>query len=234
MGSIKITILQKDINNEISRELKQKIISQKSDFLILPEFFPFTSKNSNIVNLASNATKNLDNLIELSNSYKGVIIGGSFIREENGKYFHSCPIVFEGVLVDWYDQKHLSKNCNPEVSKGEKDSFYILKGIRFAILMGQDLNDPKLLQNIKNEEIKFLFYIASEVDNDFSFEEDLARFSRIARENNVYLFRSCGIGNLFEKELKGRSLYSSPSGINWKVAPSEEAAEIIKTINLNY
>lgn len=234
MASFKATIFQKNINSDIAKDQKQKVLMQKSDFLILPEYYPLATKNTSLINLASNSRKNIDNLIDLSLTYKGVIIGGSFIREDNGKYYHSCPIVLDGALVDWYNQK-IIKELDQDISKGNlEEGIYILNGIRFALMIGKEISDNKLLEYYKNENIQILFHLESNPQNSHTFAEDLKQYSQIASENQMYIFRTCGTGLLFEKQLIGRSLFASPAGINWKVAPAEKESEIIKTINLNF
>ena len=80
MNIIKITVFQKNINTDISRDQKQKLITQKSDFLILPRFCPTIAKVSEKSTLHNHKIY-VDKLLEISEYYKGVIIGGTILRE---------------------------------------------------------------------------------------------------------------------------------------------------------
>jgi len=233
MPSVRVTLFQKNINSEISKDQKQKLISQKSDFLILPEYFPSIDPGDSIRNMASRNKINLDRILEISEYYKGVIIGGSIFREENGKIFNSCPIVQNITLIDWYDKRD-SSGKKKEIAIGENSGIYIMNSVRFGILSGNEALDETVLQNFSKEKIQILFHPfaqngTSEIE---SYEHDLDYYLSLSKKYSFHILRTCGIGNLFGDQIEGRSLYSSPTGINWKVGKAENNTEVMKTVTL--
>ncbi|MCE9500718.1 MAG: amidohydrolase [Leptospira sp.] len=233
MPSSKVTLFQKNINSEISKDQKQKLLSQKSDFLILPEYFPFLEPGDSIRNSISKSKENLDRILEISEYYKGVIIGGSIFREENGKIFNSCPIVQNVTLIDWYDKRIPGPN-EKEIQNGDSSGIYIMNSIRFGILCGNESADEKILQNFSDEKIQVLFHLFADTDSSTkeSYDKYLDHYLKLSKQYSFHILHVCGTGNIFGKNMEGRSLYASPSGINWKVGMSENNSEVIKTVSI--
>jgi predicted amidohydrolase len=236
MNIIKITVFQKNINTDVSRDQKQKLISQKSDFLILPRFFPTLAKVSEKSTLHNHKIY-VDKLLEISEYYKGVIIGGTVLREVNGKIYESCPIIQDINVIDWYDARIPEKTGDLPVTAGESESIFILGGVRFAILIGNESKNEAFLSHIHEEKVELLLNSSSIYNTDTEpaeYLKDLDLFSEYSRNYSLNIVRASGIGRLFNnKELSGRSFYSSNTGIKWKVASFENQNEIIKTVNIN-
>lgn len=236
MNIIKITVFQKNINTDISRDQKQKLITQKSDFLILPRFCPTIAKVSEKSTLHNHKIY-VDKLLEISEYYKGVIIGGTILREVNGKLYESCPIIQDINVIDWYDARIPEKVGDLPVSSGDSESIFILGGVRFAILIGNESKNESFLSHIQSEKVELLLNTSS----IFTYETepsdyltDLDLYSDFSKTYSLNIVRASGIGRLFNnKELSGRSFYSSTSGVKWKVASFENQNEIIKTVNIN-
>jgi predicted amidohydrolase len=236
MNIIKITVFQKNINTDVSRDQKQKLISQKSDFLILPRFFPTLTKVSEKSTLHNHKIY-VDKLLEISEYYKGVVIGGTILREVNGKVYESCPIIQDINVIDWYDARIPEKSGELPVAAGESESIFILGGVRFAILIGNESKNESFLSHIKSEKVELLLNsssIYSSESEPAEYQKDLDLFSEHSKNYSLNIVRASGIGRLFNnKELSGRSFYSSNTGIKWKVASFENQNEIIKTVNIN-
>ncbi|MBP9886095.1 MAG: amidohydrolase [Leptospiraceae bacterium] len=236
MNIIKITVFQKNINTDISRDQKQKLISQKSDFLILPRFFPTIAKVSEKSSI-HNYKIYVDKLLEISEYYKGIIIGGTILREVNGKLYESCPIIQDINVIDWYDARVPEKMGDLPVTPGESESIFILGGVRFAILIGNESKNENYLSHIHSEKVDLLLNSASIYNSDSEPSEylkDLDLYSEYSKNYSLNIVRASGIGRLFNnKELSGRSFYSSNTGVKWKVASFENQNEIIKTVNIN-
>lgn len=236
MNIIKITVFQKNINTDISRDQRQKLISQKSDFLILPRFFPTIAKITEKSSI-SNYKIYVDKLLEISEYYKGIIIGGTILREVNGKLYESCPIIQDINVIDWYDARVPEKMGDLSISAGESESIFILGGVRFAILIGNESKNENFLSHIQSEKVDLLFnssLIYSSDSEPAEYQRDLDLYSEFSKNYSLNIVRSSGIGKLFNnKELSGRSFYSSNTGVKWKVASFENENEIIKTVNIN-
>lgn len=232
MNSLKITIFQKDINTTIPPEVLKKILQQKSDFLILPEFYPALRKEKLAKESAENLKNNTNLLSGVSESYKGVLIGGSMFRPDEDKLYHSVPIFHETILIDWYDKRDISSD--EQIASGSGEKFFIINGIRFAILIGDEIQREERLEEIQKEGINLVFHLDSvSMDSQQSWESDLEFFAELAKKFDLNILRTTGFGQAMGKEYKGRSFLATPHGITWKVAASEEEKEILKTIQIN-
>ncbi len=233
MSTIKVTVFQKNIHSEITKDQKQKLIAAKSDFLLLPEYFPsFNPQDKTTIEKSKRKELYLDKILEVSEYFKGVIIGGSIVREFEGKYYYSTPIVQNVNLIDWYDKKvHEEK----DIQNGDNDGIFILSGVRFAIFCGGDLSPntySSQMERIQNEKIAIVLHLASN-SNFANYEDDLKFYSNIAKNYNVQIIKCSGTGSHNENKLDGRSLFATKTGLNWKVAPFENDTEIIKTLTVN-
>ena len=236
MNIIKITVFQKNINTDVSRDQKQKLISQKSDFLVFPRFFPTIAK-VNEKNTLHNNKIYVDKLLEISEYYKGVIIGGTILREVNGKLYESCPIIQDINVIDWYDARVPEQMGDLPLAPGESESIFILGGVRFAILIGNESKNQNFLAHIHSEKVELLLNTSSIYNSDTEpsdYQKDLDLYSDFSKTYSLNIVRASSIGRLFNnKELSGRSFYSSNTGVKWKVASFENQNEIIKTVNIN-
>jgi hypothetical protein len=233
MSIVKITLFQKNILTEISREQKQKLISQKSDFLVFPEFFPLTGKWSE-KSPTENSKLYIDRLLEISEYYKGTIIGGTVIRRVDSKLLNSCPVIKDVAIIDWYDQ--YTKNGIFTVDSGDSGNVFMLDGVRFSILVGEDIHNESLLEAIHQEKIELVFnpsamFLSKDEANHYT--KDLNDFLELSKKYSIHIIRVSSIGTFLGKPLTGRSLSSCETGIKWKVAPFENTTEIIKTVSIN-
>lgn len=229
MAVVKITIFQKNIHKKVSKEDIQKIAQTKAHFLILPEGFPYFFQSDSPKVAASHEKEYQDHLLEISESFTGVILGGSHYRiNEEKKLTASLPIVQSLVVVDFYEKKNPDPKREPDVSSGQTESIFIMGGLRFGLLIGEDIHSEKIWEEFKKEEIEIIFYISNEI-SPRSYEEDLTYFEALAKEKKIHFIRVCGV----DTGKPARSLYASPSGINWKVGKTEEDKEILKTLSVN-
>jgi predicted amidohydrolase len=234
MNNFKITYFQKNINESISKDQKQKINAQKSDFFIFPSFFPL-KETHNLKQIAENEKIYLDSLLEISETYKGVIIGGSFPRVVDGQIIESCPIVQDIQLIDYYDTFQTQKEYGNKIQTRKGDSIYVLGKIRFGICLGDESKDPSILKFFQKEKIEVLFNPSFNINPVFEdYEKEQAEYFSISANYGLNIFKVTPVGKFINNQtLIGRSFHSSPTGIKWKVAESEKSLEIIKTVNIN-
>lgn len=227
MPTIKISVYQKDLHKKFTKDQLVKIAAQRANFLLLPEGFPHFFQAQTPNDASKHEKEYQDHLLEISETYQGVIMGGSHYRKNaEGKLVSSSPIVQSLVLVDFYDKKNPSAK-EAEITKGDTESIFIMGGLRFGILVGEDINDNAIWNQFKTEGLEVVFHLSSE-ESGRSYEEDLDFFSSISKEMKMHIIRVCGIS----EGKPGRSLYASPSGINWKVGKSEEDTEVFKTLSV--
>lgn len=229
MAVVKITIFQKDIHKRVSREDIQKISSARSQFLVLPEGFPELFQSSSPLDATKHEKEYQDHLLEISEQFPGVIFGGSHFRKnESGDLTISLPIVQSLVVVDFYEKKNPNLGNESSIKKGNTESIFIMGGLRFGFLLGEDIQKDEIWEEFQKEDIEIVFYLSKE-QNDRSYEDDLKYFEELAKKKKIHLIRVCATGG----GLLGRSLYASPSGINWKVGKTEEDKEVLKTLSVN-
>src|SRR5690606_26419025 len=110
MGLVKVTIFQKLLSDGLNLATFKKLAAVKSDFLLLPEYFFAYGSVKDPRDLKEKTRFALDWLIKLNGSYRGVIIGGSVVLEENGHLYNATPVISGGQIVDWYRKRHLTEN----------------------------------------------------------------------------------------------------------------------------
>ncbi|AOP34906.1 amidohydrolase [Leptospira tipperaryensis] len=233
MASAKVTLFQKHLNQPITNEQKSKLAKEKSDFLLLPEYFPFYNSSSTPEGSSEKAKHLTDELLQISEYYKGVIIGGSIFRkDDSGKLKLSVPIIQSVVVVDWYEKHELLASEKPAVG-GEAETIFIMSGFRFGIVTGKEIENPKRLEELKSQNVNLLFHIDSVLETDSTHAEDLERYAKLSSKYGIFIARVTGVGSALGRSGIGRSLLSTSSGVNWKVAESEKDKEVIKTVTIN-
>ncbi|MBM9592774.1 carbon-nitrogen hydrolase family protein [Leptospira sp. 201903075] len=229
MAVIKIAIYQKNLHKRLSPEEISKIQQSKAHFLLLPEGFPHFFQSESPENAAKHEKEYQDHILEISESFPGVILGGSHYRKNaDGNLVSALPIVQSLVLVDFYEKKSPTATKEPGVVPGKTESIFIMGGLRFGLLVGEDLENESIWKEFKKEEIEIIFYL-SYADEKRNYEEDLTYFESLAKEKSIHLIRVCGPS----EGKPARSLYASPSGINWKVGKIEEDKDVLKTLSVN-
>ncbi|WCL47992.1 amidohydrolase [Leptospira sp. GIMC2001] len=222
---MKISFYQKKIGEKFTSQEKLKISKEKSDFLILPPRL-ILPLGLNEDNWLANYDNYLDQILELSETYKGVILGGTLLRKDSrGKRVESVPIVQGVNLIDHYD---LVKPSISSAVAGDSETIFIMAGVRFAIITGNEIDDSEFLNDIKSKGIQTIFVLESNITNR-TYEEELEYFSDIAKKYSFNIFRVCGYNQM--GKILGRSLVATPTGIHWKVGKMEEFNDILKTIH---
>lgn len=237
MPLLKITIFQKNLNEGLNLHILKKLVNIDSDFLVLPEYFAVDTNVKNYEDLKNKTKPALEWLTKLSQSYRGILIGGSVIREQNEKFYNSCPILYKGEIVDWYSKRELTDVEKKYLTAGSEPGIFILNGIRFGVLICNDINNKELINELNENQIKLIFVIVAslkkEEDLKTKYQRDEELFAKPARENQQVIVKCSSVGNIFDKPLQGRSLLATPIGINWRVSPEEENKEILKSLMIS-
>lgn len=233
MGILKVSIFQKSLETGLSPALFKRLASLKSDFLIFPEFFCADSSVSQFGDLRAKSVGALDWLLKLSDSYRGILVGGTLLLEENGALFNACPVVYQGEVIDWYRKRALDE-YDREVSAGTEPGIFILKGHRFAILLCSEIEREEYLSELAEMEIRLIFAPMKsplrQEDNEAKLARDQKMFIDPASRYNMSIVKCCSTGKFLGQPSQGRSLVAAPTGISWRVAFQEEDQEILKTV----
>jgi predicted amidohydrolase len=238
MAVIRVSLFQKDLREGLTDSALKKISNQKADFVILPEYFACDQNVKDQTDLVKAEARSVEWLGRVSDANKGIVIGGSVIKHDAGKYYNASPILSGGHVVDWYRKRNLT---DPEkkhgVTPGTEMGIFILAGFRFGMLICADVLKPEYFTELANEGVKLVFAVLSSPFRKESLEDKHKRddelFSKPCRDYGMVIVKCCAAGALFGHPLQGRSLVASPTGISWRVAPQEEDQEILKTLIIN-
>lgn len=237
MSILKVSVFQKSLLEGLNLNTIKKLAALKSDFLIMPEFFFADDKIKNYAALEDKSQFALDWLLKLSEAYKGVIIGGTVILNEEGEKFVATPVIRESAVVDWYRKRSLNDEENQFAKPGTEPGVFILGGHRFSILSGKDIENPDFFRELDEQGIRLVFSLTRSKKKWESLEEkherDETYFCKPAREHNLVITKCAPSGFFLGEELQGRSMVVTPSGISWRVSPDEEHEEVLKTVMIN-
>lgn len=144
----------------------------------------------------------------------------------------SVPIIQSVVVVDWYEKHELLPVEKPALT-GESETIFIMSGFRFGIVTGKEIENPKRLEELRSQNVNLLFHIDSVLEPDSTHAQDLERYAKLSAQSGIIIARVSGVGSALGRVGVGRSLLSTASGVNWKVAESEKDKEVIKTVTIN-
>ncbi|MDV6235680.1 amidohydrolase [Leptospira ellisii] len=233
MASVKVTLFQKNLNRPIGEDLKGKLNKEKSDFLLLPEYFPFYESEANAEQATDKSKLYVDELLQISEYYKGVIIGGSIFRKDDaGMPRISIPIIQGIVVADWYDKQNPAPSENGVVP-GDGERIFIMGGLRFGIAAGKEIGDSKRFEELKSQNVNLLFHCDFTREKESTHAQDLERYAKLSAQYGIFIARAGGFGSVLGESGIGRSLLSTASGVNWKVAEAEKQKEVLKTVTVN-
>jgi predicted amidohydrolase len=229
MPLINITIFQKNLNEGLNFNVMKKLLNIKSDIMVFPEYINIDSNIKSINEVQDQSKVALDWLLKLNNTYKGIIIGGSLIKkDEEGKLYNACPIIYNNEIIDWYYKKNLAPYEKKILTAGKEPGIFILNNIRFGVLIGEDFLDSSNIDELTKQNIKLIIIINKTFEKeDNNHEEILLNY---AKQNNQVFIKCDAVGTLFEKKLIGKSSLITPNGISWHVTPKEFENQILKNL----
>lgn len=149
MTDLKISLIQADLHWEnIDENLQlfsQKIaaIAEATDLIVLPEMFS-TGFSMRPSIFAENMNGKTVKWMATKAAEKNCVITGSFICEENGKYFNRLIWMKPDGTYSTYDKRHLFRMANEDnhYSPGENKIIVELKGWKICPLICYDLRFP--------------------------------------------------------------------------------------------
>jgi omega-amidase len=238
MNDLKITIIQSGLHweNKIKNMemFSQKIaaITETTDLIILPEMFT-TGFTMNPEKLGEPMTGATVNWMKEKAYEKNCVVTGSFVCEENGKYFNRLVWMNAKGTYSVYDKRHLFRMGDEDnhYGIGKKKIIVMLKGWKICPLICYDLRFPVWSRKTKTNEYDVLIYVANWPEKRAHPWKTLLLARAI--ENQSYVIGLNRVGN------DGNEIYHSGDSavinargeIISKMKPHEEATE---TITLDY
>ena len=251
MQDLKITIIQSNLHWENkARNLEmfsQKIdsVSEPTDIIVLPEMFStgFSMKPQEFAETMQGPTVKW---IKEQSKKKNCIVTGSFICEENGKYFNRLVWAAPDGNCFTYDKRHLFRMANEDnhYTGGNKKIVVELKGWKICPLICYDLRFPVWSRNTRlnangasadktqvRYEYDVLIYVANWPEVR-SYPWKTLLLAR-AMENQCYVVGLNRVGD------DGNKIYHSGDSavINAKgmiISKTKAHEESVETVDMNY
>ncbi len=239
MSVLSVTIFQKELGKDLSLTNSKELRNLNSRFLLFPEHFYAKPSAKSFADIQDASTSCQKQLVLLSERYKGIIIGGSFVHKKDEKYYVGTPIFSNGSIVDWHDQRRLNALPGKEkkLSPGDTEGIFILDGVRFAVAFYSDIQAKDYIRNLSEQGIQLLFVlgnISTSQENVTNKKQTKEFMLELAKEFSLNIVLCCGVGTGFEGTLSGRSLIAIPKGLSWFVSSQEENNQILKTVMINW
>ena len=156
MEDLKITIIQTNLyweNKAMNLEMfarKIDAIKEDTDIIILPEMFT-TGFSMKPQEFAEPMTGPTVDWLKGQSKKKSCVVTGSFICEDNGKYYNRLVWVSPDGTCTTYDKRHLFRMANEDnhYTAGDKKIIVKLKGWKICPLVCYDLRFPVWSRNTR-------------------------------------------------------------------------------------
>lgn len=199
-SELNITIIQSHLHwedkqaNLIMFEEKINSISDPTHIVVLPEMFT-TGFSMNPKLLAENMTGQTFQWMRRIAMEKKIILTGSFMAEENGKYFNRMVWMQPNGQFGIYDKRHLFSYANEDehFSAGQKRLITTVNGWRICALICYDLRFPVWARQSNMDEYDILLYVANWPERRSTAWNTLLKARAI--ENQAYVIGVNRIGN---------------------------------------
>ena len=228
---MKVTIAQRIPKNLFTKEELTKIEKERPNFLLLPPLYGIPEINKSPKELVKESKEYLDRALEVTEVYKGVVIGGLVPHEHKAGVSLSIPILQDLQIIDYYHSPIAKWNGNSYEPIPTESSF-IVGGFRFAILAGMNTNLHSQFAEFKSAGINLCFFQRMNFVGQKDYEADAKEFVEYAKTLNGIVFKNDVLDPTL-KDWKARSFFVNPTGVTWKVGESEWDKQVTKTINYN-
>ena len=166
MQDLKVALVQTDLVWETPeknrRHFSKKIdaISERVDLIVLPEMFTtcFTMNAARVAEtMGGDTIKWLKKLVK----EKNVAITGSFVVQQNNKYYNRLVFVFPSGEIQYYDKRHTFTLAGEDkiYTAGKEKIVVEYKGWKIYPLICYDLRFPVWSRNINDYDL--LIYVAN-------------------------------------------------------------------------
>lgn len=154
-------------NYEKILALTEKTIDSGTDVLILPELWTVGWACDEFVNSAEPLLGDtVEFLSELAQKNNVNILGGSFVKSLDGKYFNTCPVINrKGELIATYNKNHLFSyydDCeNKYITEGENPVMVDIEGVKFGLTICYDIRFPEIYRAYRKAGVDILVNMAA-------------------------------------------------------------------------
>ncbi len=236
---VKVLAMQSRLGQPLRLEEKLHIFRQKPDFISLPEYCMVKETHLDFGRSALEIRENLEYLRNLSIEFSTCLIAGSVVEAESDSLFNCTYIFNRGDTIGRYRKLNpVSGETDAGILPGDKIFVSEIFGVRIAILICADALNIGLFEILGEKSVDIIFIPTTSpyrpVDTKSEkHKRDQDIYLAGARAAGAYVVKSCGIGNLFNRPLQGRSLIASPWDIIRRVPIFAEKDPAMLTSVLN-
>ncbi|MCX6827374.1 MAG: carbon-nitrogen hydrolase family protein [candidate division Zixibacteria bacterium] len=230
---IKVVAVQSRLGNKLSLEEKLFIFKQRPDFVCLPEYCLIGETTPDFSRAALYSRENLQYMKNLSGEFTTCLIAGSMVEAEGDSLFNSAYLFNRGELMGRYRKLNpMAGEIEKGILPGDKLFTTIIDGVNIAILICADALNSELFTLVGEMDLDIIFipttspYRPGESKSD-KYERDKNIYLKNAEISGAYIVKTCGVGQLFNRPLQGRSLIASPWGIIQRVDYHSESSACI-------
>lgn len=153
--------------NKVKKLLDENLLLN-TDVLVLPEVWTVGWSCKNFQKTAQNLENSsvISFLADIAKKYSTNIIGGSFITEQNGLYYNTCPVIDRnGKLIASYSKNHLYSyyGCDEGsfITAGKSPVMVNLDGIYFGLTICYDIRFPEIYRAYRKSGVDILVNCAA-------------------------------------------------------------------------
>lgn len=223
-----IIIVQCEVGRQLSLEENLLIFKRRPDFVLFPEYY---NTDPDRPDIAHNAAKSGEHLLycqTLSDRFNAVVIAGSGIAIDSGRFHNTSSVFAGGQIVGKY--RKISPTANEVrkgISAGTELCLIEAAGVRISILICADVLHRENFVRMAAMKPDIVFIPAtSPWRKNETIKEKFARDNSIfvsgAQIMGSYVVKGCAVGSLWGRQLQGRSLIAAPWGVLNRIAPDEE------------
>ncbi len=227
---VKIVAVQARMGRSLSLAEKIHIFKRRPDFVCFPEYWMFEATDEDFHRVALRWHEDIDYLCNLSDELGTCLVAGSLI-EAGGNGIYTCSVVaHRGRLLGHYRKRTPQPGEQRRGVSAGSDSLVVdIDGVRIGSMICGDVFHPEMYEAMGEREVDLIMIPTASPyrpDDTSSMKNDRDRkyFLDGARRSGAYVVKACGVGNLFDKPLQGRSLIASPWGILSQVDRANEAS----------
>ena len=236
---VKVVAVQPRLGEKLSLEECLFIFKQRPDFVCLPEYFLIDKTTPDFARAALAIKDNIAYLSSLAEAFATCLIGGSVVEAEGDSLYNSSHVFNGGIKAGKYRKLNpVEGEINKGILPGDRLFTMAVDGVRIAVMLCADALNVHLFKEIGKQNVDIIFIPTTSplrpgepAREKFKRDNDI--YVRGAQCAGSFVVKACGVGELFDKPLQGRSLIASPWGVIKRVEPHFEASSCILTAVLD-
>ena len=227
---MKVSLIHLRIRNNLNDNLKaakegiHKAVKQNPQFIALPEYFSVPNAMAEFTNASrisqETCQKTVQMLKQASMELPDIyILGGTLLEEENGKYYNTSTLWYNGKLLSKYHKRNpIAVELKAGVCKGDKPVIVNTEHCVVGLIVCADSFDPPTVKDVVDLGAELIFLPVAAMGTHPPVKGHPLT-EKIAKQNGVYVVK---VGNVSSSARGGRSAFISPWGVDQEVSDANE------------